>query len=143
MLFFSDNDVYGADIYHVMKFGSKATAWASPTLICPQLRRAGPTVAALEKSVEQYAESRKREMLEKDATKTEAEVDALQEQWTTEMMAKLRNRKIKKVISPEAMTRFENMRRSGILDIEGEEDVRNAVVGMVHRQEVSSPSGDC
>lgn len=50
--YLSDHDVFGFNIYHVIKFGAKATAWASPSLVCSKLQWAGPTTACLEKSIE-------------------------------------------------------------------------------------------
>ena len=50
--YLSDHDIFGFDIYHVIKFGSRATSWASPSLVCSKLQWAGPTEACLEKSIE-------------------------------------------------------------------------------------------
>ena len=55
ILFFSDHGVYGFDIYHVLKFGSRVTAWSSPTLVCPRLKWAGPTTDDLWSTVTSHA----------------------------------------------------------------------------------------
>lgn len=46
-LFFSDHDFQGVHIFLNLKYGSKSTAWASATQVCPRLRWVGPTVKDL------------------------------------------------------------------------------------------------
>lgn len=121
MFSFADHDVYGFDIYHVLNFGSRATPWASPTLICPRLRWAGSTTDALFASVKAYA-----------STSTVAP------QWEANMMTKLRNRMKKKTLTAEGQVRYQNMLRSGVLEMSGEEDVRQEVWNMVRQKQVSS-----
>ncbi|KAL8735434.1 MAG: hypothetical protein Q9166_000980 [cf. Caloplaca sp. 2 TL-2023] len=49
-LYFSDHDMSGFTIFQTLKYGSKNSAWASKSMICPQLEYAGPTIEDLKDS---------------------------------------------------------------------------------------------
>ena len=121
ILFFSDHDVYGFDIYQVLKYGSRATAWASPTLVCSRLQWAGPIIDALESAV-----------------KTQAELRTEEPGWEKKMTARLTNRMKKKVLTPEGSARHSNMLKSGVLELPGEDEVRKEIWQMVRLGKVCS-----
>ncbi|KAL8662402.1 MAG: hypothetical protein Q9202_004723 [Teloschistes flavicans] len=42
-LYFGDHDMQGFTIYQTIKYGSKNSAWASPSMVCPNVIYVGPT----------------------------------------------------------------------------------------------------
>ena len=41
-LYYTDYDIHGCHIFTILKYGCKATAWASDMMVCPRLVWAGP-----------------------------------------------------------------------------------------------------
>jgi len=133
----SDHDVYGFDVYNVLKYGCKATAWASPTMVCPRLQWAGPTIADLEGQVEVYAPMH-REMLRKaDTTVTEHRAVAMEQEWKASTLTKLRNKMKSKPLAEDARTRYNNILKSGILDIRCEREFGEELQAMVENEQAS------
>ena len=135
--FFSDHDVFGSEIYCVLKYGSKATAWASPTLICSRLEWAGPTTAALEASVKIHGSFRKTFIMTSNPQKTEEQVLAEALEWETCMLARLRKRMMNKKINADASARYKHLQTSGILSLPGEQAFATELKAMKENSEVS------
>lgn len=100
--FMSDHDIYGFDIYQGLKFGSKESAWASPTLTCSSLQWAGPTLGDLEASITKYTSTHRARALKADSRVSEAAGAPLEAQWLETAMTTLRSRMANKAVSEEA-----------------------------------------
>ena len=135
--FFSDHDVFGSEIYCVLKYGSKATAWASSTLICSPLEWAGPTTAALEVSVEIHGSFRKTMITTINPQMTEEQVLTEALKWKTCMPARLRKRMMNKKINADASARYEHLQNSGILSLPGEQAFATELKTMKENSQVS------
>ncbi|KAL9595376.1 MAG: hypothetical protein Q9219_006478 [cf. Caloplaca sp. 3 TL-2023] len=53
-LYFGDHDMQGFTIFQTLKYGSRASAWASAIMVCPRLQYVGPTKKDLLDSVKNY-----------------------------------------------------------------------------------------
>lgn len=134
-LFMSDRDVYGFDVYNVLKFGCKATAWASPTMVCPRLPWAGPTLADLEGQGEVYAPIHREMRMKADATMTAQRAVVVEEEWKATTLRKLRNKMKNKPVAEDARTRYNNILTSGILDLRFEREFGEELQAMVENEQ--------
>lgn len=55
--YFADHDISGHKWFCVLKYGAKNTAWASPSVVCPQLRYLGPSCDDLEDHLQLAADT--------------------------------------------------------------------------------------
>lgn len=133
----SDHDVHGFDVYNVLKYGCKATAWASPTMVYPRLQWAGPTIADLEGQVEAYVPTYRETRMKADTTMTEQRAAAVEQEWKTSMLGKLRNKMKNKPVAKDARTRYNNILQSGILNIRCEREFSEELQTMVENEQVS------
>ncbi|KAL8655774.1 MAG: hypothetical protein Q9210_000662 [Variospora velana] len=53
-LYFADHDMQGFSIFQTLKYGSRNSAWASASMVCPRLQYVGPTKEDLLESVQEY-----------------------------------------------------------------------------------------
>jgi len=116
----SDHDVYGSDIYQVLKSGAKGTVWSSPTLICSPLQWARPTLANLEASVVKYAPTHRARAQQADSRVGEAATAEMEAQWLETTLTTQHNRMAKEAVSEDAEIRYNNIRNSDIFDIRSE-----------------------
>jgi len=52
---YTDHDVAGFHIYLTLKYGSRRSAWAAPSMICPTLQWGGPNKQQVLQHVRRYA----------------------------------------------------------------------------------------
>lgn len=138
LYYISDHDLYGMDIFTVLKFGSKATAWASPTLVCPRIHWAGPTYEALKAAVSEHALAKKAMMLKGTEAVSEGAAEGQAERWATKMLSTLRSKMGKKRMSKEAKARYKSLWQSGTLRLQSEEDFADELRAMKNQNQVSS-----
>lgn len=54
-VFYADHDVAGFHIYLTLKYGSRKSAWAAPSMTCPTLQWGGPSKEQVFQHVRHYA----------------------------------------------------------------------------------------
>ena len=107
-------------------------------MICSRLLWAGPTVEALEATVRDYASVKAAQAQEADSTMSDELTEKRKEASTARTLDRLRNRWARKRLSEDTETRYEGMKKAGILDFEGEQQVKEALMKMVDHAQVIS-----
>ncbi|KAL8804042.1 MAG: hypothetical protein Q9182_002833, partial [Xanthomendoza sp. 2 TL-2023] len=80
-LCFVDHDMGGFSIFQTLKYGSKNSAWASKTMVCPQLEYMGPTRQDLRNSIRLYRPAWERQFRVDFPYASGEQVTAAAEKW--------------------------------------------------------------
>ncbi|KAL8682527.1 MAG: hypothetical protein Q9186_001474 [Xanthomendoza sp. 1 TL-2023] len=115
-LCFVDHDMGGFSIFQTLKYGSKNSAWASKTMVCPQLKYAGPTRQDLRDSVRLYQPIRERQFRVDFPHANDREVNAAIQNWvrrTSNKVTKRFSRRTKKDLET-----YKSFQKLGWLDLE-------------------------
>ncbi|MCJ1303315.1 Meiotic recombination protein W68 [Hypocenomyce scalaris] len=117
-LFFSDHDFHGFQIFLTLKYGAKATAWASATQVCAKLQWIGPSVKDVYGTISKHTEVYKAEKMAEPSV-TEEDASKLTRIWERRMGEKI-ERALHQKITMVDKSLMRGMEKSGMLEKEEE-----------------------